>query len=66
MTKRNKRSAFVGVVLEENLAGFMVWRYQGDELISRRLFADKDNAMDWADEWSENVTTEFNFKREEA
>lgn len=48
------RSATVGLVLQENLAGWMASRYIDEECIERRMFRDEYEAEDWAAEWVES------------
>lgn len=51
MEKVSRRSASVGLVLEEHIAGYLAMRYYDDECVERRMFRDEWEAEEWAAEW---------------
>jgi hypothetical protein len=51
MEKVAHRSASVGPVLEEHLAGWMAHRFYDDVTVERRMFRDEWEAEEWAAEW---------------
>lgn len=50
------RSATVGLVLEEHIAGYLAMRYYDDRCVDRRMFRDECDAEDWAAEWVDGET----------